>query len=159
VDALTASGFDARGHCRRAGWSLEADEDAQPRVPWRAVIGLWDAAARSSGDPHLGLHVAMSLPFRAESPFGYAVAASPPLLAGLSLLVRSQALHFAAGGLTLDGRGDAVALVIRLPAGVPTTSHQIEYIATVVKRTCAWIVGPRFTLAGVRFRHGGPANP
>ena len=158
TDALSAVGFDTKAYCQRMGWNLDRLRDTHTRLPWKDIIALWGAAARSSGDPHLGLHAAASLPFRVQSPFGYLMASSPTLREGLALMIRYQDLHFDGQALSLDDRGDHFALGVSLPEGVPKTPHQVEYICALLKRTCAFVVGPAFRLVKVRFRHGGPAS-
>ncbi len=74
LDALSAVGFDAMSYCRRKRWDLDRLREPHARWPWVDVVELWQAAARGTGDPHLGLHAAASLPGRAESAFAYLVA-------------------------------------------------------------------------------------
>jgi AraC-like DNA-binding protein len=158
IDALTVVGFDAASHIRRQGWDLTLLQEDQARVPWRDVVDLWAAAARSTGDPHLGLHAAESPPFRVESPFGYLIASSPTLREGFQLMIRYQGLHSDEHVLSIEERGDHVAVVVRLPELPPATSHQNEHVCAVLRRLSAWIVGPSFRLLGVRFRHAGPST-
>jgi AraC-like DNA-binding protein len=156
LDALSGAGFDAMAYCRRRRWDLARLEVAEARLPWVDIVALWQAAARGTGDPHLGLHAAAHLPDHAGSPFGYAAASSPTLLDGLNLMIRYQALHFDGNALSLEDRGDRLALCVSLPQSQLNTPHQIEYICVLLKRTCAAIVGPAFRLLGVHFRHAGP---
>lgn len=158
LDALDAAGFDAAAYCRRQGWDVSRVREPQARVPWRDVVDLWTAAARSTGDPHIGLRAAESPPFRIESPLGYVIASSPTLRESLLLMIRYQGLHSDVPVLSLDERGDHVALLVRLPEPPPATSHQVEHVCALFKRMCAWIVGPTFRLLGVRFRHAGPSS-
>lgn len=154
LDALAGLGFDAKRYCRRQGWDLDRLGESETRLPWSEVVALWQAAARSSGDSHLGLHAAENLPPRAEGPLLYLVMSSPTLLDGLSLALHYQDLHFDGRALSLDDRGDHFALGVRLPDSA--TAHQTEYLSVLLKRTCAGVVGPAFRLLAVRFRHGGP---
>ena len=159
LDSLSAVGFDARAYCERKQWDLDRLHDPQTRLPWTETVAVWQAAVHGNADPHLGLHAATTLPFRAESPFGYLVASSAVLLDGLRMMIRYQDLHFDGQALSLEDRGDQVALRVSLPQGYPSMFHQIEYICALLKRTCAWVVGPGFHLLGVRFRHAGPTHP
>jgi len=158
VDALTVTGFDVAAHIRRRGWDPALLQEDQARVPWRDIVDLWAAAARGTGDPHLGLHAAESPPFRVESPFGYLIASSPTLREGFQLMIRYQGLHSDEHVLSLDERGDHVAVVVRLPEIPPATSHQNEHVCAILRRLGAWIVGPSFRLLGARFRHAGPSS-
>src|SRR5262245_43095243 len=158
LDALSAASFDALAYCRRQGWNLEQLREPGARVPWPDLVDLWTAAARSTGNPHLGLHAVDNLPFRIATPLGYLLASSATLLDSLSLMVRYQRFHFDQQVLALVDRDDHLALVIRLPERPSATSHQVEYLAAIVNRLCAWVVGPTFHLLGVSFRHAGPSN-
>ncbi len=158
LDSLSAVGFDAMAYCRRWGWDLDRLDAGEGRLPWADVAALWLAAARATGDPHLGLHAAAQLPDRAESPFGYAAASSPTLLEALRLMIRYQSLHFDGNALSLEDRGDRFALCVSPPHSQFETPHQIEYICVLLKRTCEAIVGPAFRLLGVYFRHAGPTT-
>jgi AraC-like DNA-binding protein len=158
LDALSAVGFDARAYCRRRGWDLDRLDESEWRLPWAETSALWQAAARATGDPHLGLHAAASLPDRAGSAFGYLMASSPTLLEAVALMVRYQALHFDGNALSLDERDDHMALRVSLPSSMPSSAHQTEYICVLLKRACTMVVGPTFGLLGVDFRHAGPTN-
>jgi AraC-like DNA-binding protein len=159
LDALSVVGFDARAYCRRRGWDLDRLGQTDVRLPWADTSALWQAAARATGDPHLGLHAAAGLPDRAESAFGYLVVSSPTLLDAVQLMIRYQALHFDGNALSMDDRDDHVALRVSLPASLPSSAHQTEYICVLLKRMCAMVVGPAFGLLGVRFGHAGSAGP
>ena len=158
LDALSAVGFDAIAYCRRRGWDLDRLDQAEARLPWADTSALWQAAARTTGDAHLGLHAAASLPDRAESAFGYLVASSPTLFEAVQLMIRYQALHFDGNALSLDDRDEHLALRVSLPSSLPSSAHQTEYICVLLKRACAMVVGPAFGLLGVHFRHSGPAS-
>jgi AraC-like DNA-binding protein len=158
LDALSAVGFDARAYCRRRAWDLDGLDQTEGRLPWADASGLWQEAVRVTGDPHLGLHAAASLPDRAESAFGYVMASSPTLREAIELMVRYQALHFDGNALSLDDRDDHVALRVSLPSSMPSSVHQTEYICVLLKRACTMVVGPTFGLLGVHFRHAGPAS-
>jgi AraC-like DNA-binding protein len=158
LDALSVVGFDARAYCRRRGWDLDRLDHTAARLPWADTSALWQAAARATGDPHLGLHAAASLPDRAQSVFAYLMVSSPTLREAIELMVRYQALHFDGDALSLDDRDDHVALRVSLPSSMPSSAHQTEYICVLLKRACAMVVGPTFGLLGVHFRHAGPAS-
>jgi AraC-like DNA-binding protein len=158
LDALSAGGFDAWAFCRRRGCDLDRLDQTEGRLPWADTSALWQAAARATGNPHLGLHAAASLPDRAESAFGYLMASSPTLREAIELMVRYQALHFDGNALSLDDRDDHVALRVSLPSSMPSSAHQTEYICVLLKRACAMVVGPTFRLLAVHFRHAGPAS-
>ena len=158
LDALRGAGFDGDAVFRRKGWDVDGLVEPEARAPWTHVLALWGAAARSSGDPHLGLHAAAGLPARAESPFGYLLMTSPTLLHGLQLMVRFQELHFDGRAMSLEDRGDHFAVILSLPRVPAYTFHQIEYVSVLLKRAFAWVVGPPFRLVGARFSHDGPVG-
>ena len=159
VDALARAGFDAPAYCRQRGWDVSDPAHGHARVPWSDIVALWAEAARTTGDPALGLHAALNPPFRAEGPLGYLIMSSATLGEGLSLMARYQALHFDGRGVSLEERGDDVALVLTLPERPPPLPHQAEYVCAMLKRTCAWVAGPAFRLSRVDFGHAAPASP
>lgn len=124
------------------GLPLALVEDRSHRLPLRALVSLFDRAARLSGDPRLGLAVGLAM---APTEYGrwVAYALQAPTLAGcVSRLARCIVLHQIGGALVLEHRPDGTVLwgyrlsVVRGAGALQHNDHVLPVIARVVRAYC-----------------------
>jgi hypothetical protein len=71
VDACANLGVDTDELLRSVGVERQVLLDSDARIPTETLAVLWKRAYELSGDPHLSLHAAESLPFGAYKVVDY----------------------------------------------------------------------------------------
>lgn len=156
---LESCGLDARALCQRSGVAYAELDDPDARVPRDASGLVWREAVRVSSDPLLGLHAAMRMPLALNNLLTHLVMVSPTLLDGFRRAAPYQRTLTHANVLSVQPRGDRVALVLtRIDGDIPVTRHEIEFQAGAIARFGAFVLGAAWRLAGVHFQHAAPAG-
>lgn len=81
-------GIDVAALLADAGLTAAQVADPDGRLPGAAVASLWQAALRHSGDPGLGLRVALAVPFGAYRIIDFLAASAPTVGEALSRVAR-----------------------------------------------------------------------
>jgi AraC-like DNA-binding protein len=124
------------------GLPLALVEERSHRVPLRALVALFDRAARLGGDPRLGLAVGLAM---APTDYGrwVAYALQAPTLAGcVSRLARCIVLHQIGGTLVLEPRADGTVLwgyrlsVADGAGALQHNDHVLPVLARIVRDYC-----------------------
>lgn len=156
---LEQCGLDVRAICQRVGLPYAQLDDPDARVPRDAAGMVWREAARTSGDPLLGLHAAMRMPLGLNNLLAHLVMVSPTLLDGFRRAGHYQRVLTHANVLSLAPRGDAVALVLaRIDGDLPVTGHEIDFMAGTLARFGAFVLADAWRLDAVTFEHLPPAG-
>ena len=154
---LESCGLDVRAICQRSGLAYAELDDPDARVPRDASGMVWREAARTSGDPSLGLHAAMRMPLGLNNLLAHLVMVSPTLLDGFHRAGRYQRTLTHANVLSVHPRGDTVALVLtQIDGDLPVTRHEIEFQAGTIARFGAFVLADAWRLAAVHFQHHAP---
>jgi AraC-like DNA-binding protein len=133
VRALTAAGVDVRTLCEREQLPYGAFLDPDRMIPLDLRGALWEAVARRTNDPLIGLRAAE----RAEPDFDnlliHLMVVQPNLREQLSTLVEFQRLMVPAAPFSLTPEDDGVALVMAAAEEwLPRVPAQIHYFVAVV---------------------------
>jgi AraC-like DNA-binding protein len=159
LDAAARRGVDSRALAVEAGIDLASVDDPEARVPYRALVRLYGAAARATGDPCFGLHVGEGSHPRMFDALGAMALRSPTLREAFAGVTRSYRVLQEGARLALDEhRGAArVRYVVSDPsAGDPR--HEVEATLAIVKRWLEVALGRDVPLAEVAFAHAAPAE-
>jgi AraC-like DNA-binding protein len=162
VRRIVAAGaiFGADPDALAASANLSADALADPnaRLPHAAVLALWTAAERHTGDPDFGIHCAELNRRTPANALAFAVATSASLARGLACIARYVRIaHDDARIRTrVDGALARVEMVMDHELG--THRHGVEFALALVALIGREHVGPRFALHEVAFTHPRPAS-
>jgi AraC-like DNA-binding protein len=156
---LESCGLDVRAVCQRCGLAYAELDDPDARVPRDASGMVWREAARMDPDPLLGLRAAMGMPLGLNNLLAHLVMVSPTLLDGFERAGRYQRALTHANVLSVQPRGDTVALVLtRIDGDLPVTRHEIEFQAGTIARFGAFVLADTWRLAAVHFEHRAPSG-
>lgn len=127
---------------------------------WSALVGLWRDLEAASGDPAIGLHVALALEPQIYHYVLYVALSGATLADALGLLARYVPLMEAYPGaaLTVARRGPRVTLTMGRGPGGAQVGAMSEFALLGVLRFCRWITAHPVRPLEVRFSHAAPAD-
>lgn len=158
VSALEALGHPAESILRAARIDRRVLDDAEGRVPQRAMGALWEHARALTGDDHLGIHLAEAAPIRSFEVHAYAMLSSPTLRDAYQRACRYQRLIHEVTDLTLEEGKQEGVLRHALPGGRPVSRHPAEFLATLWVRLGRLVTGDDWASAQVEFAHAAPSQ-
>jgi len=157
MEGIAALGLDTSQLLVEVGIDPKDLDDPDARISRAKAARVWQEAARRSGDPDMGLHVAERIQPRAFHVVLYLAMSSRTLREGIGRILRYQRLFGTASRLALEERqSDGF---IRLEFGtdeIPLTRHQAEQIAVQLLKYCRWITEEEFDFLEVHFDHPAP---
>jgi AraC-like DNA-binding protein len=130
--------------------ALAADD---ARVAAHAVVELWGAAARASGDPDFGLHAGAATTPASLGALGYALATSATIADALERCARYARLLDTAGFSVVE-EGGRVWLRFRPGAGRPYAEAIVAAVVAMMRQLTGADVRPVF----VAFEHPRPPS-
>jgi len=123
VSVLREQGYPLLEILQRAGLDAAVVQDPDARLPHAAVVRFWEEAAKVTGDPSLGLHVARRLRPAAFDALGYVFRTSASLGDGLGRLARYHRFVQDALTLVIETGPRGSWIVVRTPS--PLTSRPL----------------------------------
>lgn len=152
-------GLDAEVLLRAAGLTAAQVEDPDARLPIAAVSALWSAALKESGDPGLGLRVALAVPFGAYRVIDFLAASAPTVGEGLVRVARYFPLINSALAWEITDDGSAKRLALThptIPGRLPRP--YAEYAVAVTILHCRRASGFDWPLIEVCFAFDAPPS-
>lgn len=142
-----------------AGLTAAQVDDADGRLPGEAVAALWQAALRRSGDPGLGLRVALAVPFGAYRVIDFLAASAPTVGEGLIRVARYFPLVNSALAWEIEDRPPAMRMALTHP-GIPERLPRpyAEYALAVTILHCRHASGFDWPLVEVAFELEAPPS-
>jgi AraC-like DNA-binding protein len=112
VQRVVAATGNARATdlCRAVGLEPEALDDGAARVPMHKLVGIYEAAARLTGDPSFGLRVGSLVDLRSFGACGYIALNSASVGQALSRIARYFPLWTDGAGFRLETEGATARL-------------------------------------------------
>jgi len=153
--ALETKGIDVGEALRSAGFSREALERVENRLPYASVCRVWQACADASGDPWFGLHVAEGLPMGAYDVVDYLFSTSVNVGEGLRRLTEYIRIIYDRSQLTLVTGPGLARLIWRRARAAP--QYDEFRLAHVLIRS-QQATGVAWRPERVRFRHDRPED-
>ena len=157
VPLATSLGLDAERSLQRFGLSVQALDNPESLIPYRALIELLAHAAQISGCPDFGLRLSQGQGMGILGPLAVAIEHAATLQDALSVAARYLFVHTSAARLDVRrvrGHADEIDLcyAIDLP-DLPSNAQAIE-LALGVIQGCLRMVGQgRVPLLAVSFPH------
>ena len=133
-------------------------DDADGRIPHTTMMHLWQLAVAITGDPDLGLHLAVVAPLESFEIHGYALLSSPTLREAYRRGCRYQRLIHEVTDLSFDEGEQEGVLQHALPGGRPVPRHPAEFLATLWICLGRLVAGVEWTPNLVCFAHEAPAD-
>jgi AraC-like DNA-binding protein len=121
-------GFRTDDLLEAAGLVRHTVEDPDARIPAPAVLALWDALRRRSGDAALQLAAPLVLPFGAYRVIDYMVDASATVGEAVGRFVRFFRLIADEMRLTIEGDGAVWSLELSLADGSAVPAMYVDYV-------------------------------
>jgi AraC-like DNA-binding protein len=154
---LRDAGGDVRALCRRLGLPEGAADEREVTLTIPSLRALCDEAARVTGDPFLGLHLATDYRRGTYGVLELAGASAPDLRAAFARLVRYIRLINPTAAFTLTVDGLEARVDHRLGGGRPDLGrHMQEAFVAILVEIGRRISGGRFTALRVWFAHRRP---
>lgn len=150
VAQLVRHGFDPAPVLREAGLTAAALSSFDNRVPHTAIRALWEASARTAGDPWFGLHTARDLPAGDYDLFDYLLTTSPTLGAGIERLIAYARLIYDHTNLRLIVEPRDARIVRRVAITAPQYD---EFSAALLFVRCRDSTGVSWKPRRVTFQH------
>jgi AraC-like DNA-binding protein len=150
-------GIDRREMLGAAGLTEAQVEDPDGRLPGDAVATLWHTALQRSGDPGLGLRVALAVPFGAYRVIDFLAASAPTVGEGLMRVARYFPLVNSALAWDIVDQGEAMRVVLTHPtvSGALPRPYA-EYALAVTILHCRRASGFDWPMLEVAFGFGPP---
>ena len=148
-----SKGIDLDEQLQKAGITRAQIEDNRATIKVRDQIKFLNLAASALDDDFLGLHLGQACDLREIGLLYYVLASSETLIDALQRAVRySTIMNEGILQTCIDGKHFGFSLdyvgVSRHP-----DRHQIEFVVTVMVRTCRQLTGSRFVPERVRLTH------
>lgn len=148
-----SKGIDLDEQLQKAGITRAQIEDNRATIKVRDQIKFLNHAASALDDDFLGLHLGQACDLREIGLLYYVLASSETLIDALQRAVRySTIMNEGILQTCIDGKHFGFSLdyvgVSRHP-----DRHQIEFVVTVMVRTCRQLTGSRFVPERVRLTH------
>jgi AraC-like DNA-binding protein len=152
-------GLDCADLLTAAGLTAAQVDDPDGRLPLEAVSVLWRAALARSGDPGLGLRVALAVPFGAYRVIDFLTASAPTVGEGLVRVAKYFPLinSALAWEITDDGASKRMALTHPTIPG-PLPRPYAEYALAVTILHCRRASGFDWPLVEVAFAFEAPPS-
>jgi len=158
ADALAPLGFDAHGWLAAHGAPPSVLGRPKARVPWALPIAMWDAARAETGDAHLGLHAAETLPTALRDSLAFMAMSSATLGELFDHYHRYQELVSTTRSMAIERAPAEVGLVLRSGATPPLTHQQIDFHLALWVRVCRFVAGERFAALRVELVRAAPSG-
>jgi AraC-like DNA-binding protein len=155
--ACARLGIDAAELLAAAGLEEERVNDPDERLPGEAVATLWRTALARSGDPGLGLHAALAVPFGAYRVIDFLAASAPTVGEGLERVARYFPLiNSALSWEVIDGGASIRLALAAAQGGLPRP--YAEYAVAVTILHCRRASGFDWPLVEVTFEFAAPES-
>ncbi|MCA9515881.1 MAG: AraC family transcriptional regulator ligand-binding domain-containing protein [Myxococcales bacterium] len=127
---------------------------------WTALVGLFRDLEAASGDPAIGLHLALALEPQIYHYVLYVALSGATLGDALGQIARYVPLmeNYPGASLTMARRGRLVTLALADGGGSEPLPQLSEFALVAVVRFCRWITAHPVTPLEVRFHHPRPAD-
>jgi AraC-like DNA-binding protein len=159
VAGLAAANADVGAVLAEAGISFDDLADPERRLPREAMLGLWKAARRATGDPAFGLHLAERVTYGSFGVLEYVARSSSTLGDALTRVARYARLLDDVGEIAFVRAGDAITIVPRLGDSWPIPSDVMEAILAMTLRMARELTGDASVLPrAVELRHAAPRD-
>jgi AraC-like DNA-binding protein len=156
--AAAVLGADVAGLLAAAGIAPELLTAVEGRIPIATLVTLFEEAARATGDGAFGLHLAELSRQQPDNPLAFAAHSSATL--GEAYRRVARYVHLVNDTLelrlTTEGPWCRLAHHQRWPAG--PIRHGVECSLAMLALLGRQVIGPRFRLESVSFRHDAPAS-
>ena len=152
-------GLDTRELLAEAGLAAAQVNDPDGRLPGAAVSTLWQAAIRRSGDPGLGLRVALAVPFGAYRVIDFLAASAATVGDGLVRVARYFPLVNSALAWDITDERSAMRIALThptIPDGLPRPYAEYALVVTILH--CRRASGFDWPLLEVGFAFEAPPS-
>ncbi|MGJ7506318.1 AraC family transcriptional regulator [Variovorax sp. GT1P44] len=159
-DFLRAQGIDLHLLCRSAGLPEETLDGAAESMATESMSRVWEEAVRVSANPGISLSPNSAVRPVNLDVVGYAMMASPHLLAGIERMVRYTRIVSEAATTGLAQVPQGYALTFDLYGGDrPVPRQRFEFDLLALLNYFHWISGRRLAPLAVEFAHPAPPDP
>jgi AraC-like DNA-binding protein len=165
LSACERIGIDTRELLAAANLTAAEVDDPDGRLPGEAVAALWQAALERSGDPELGLRVALAVPFGVYRLIDFLAASAATVGEGLLRVARYFPLINSALGWQVSEMGGkpGAALARRMALTYPAPAGRLprpyaEYAVAVTVLHCRRASGFDWPVVEVAFEFGPPSS-
>jgi AraC-like DNA-binding protein len=159
-DFLQSQGLDLPTLCRAAGLSERTFEGTAASMHTEAMSRIWEEAVRLSGNPAISLLPGSGVRPANLDVVGYAMMASPHLLASLERLVRYTRIVSEAASTGLTEVPEGWAFEFDLYGGSrPVPRQRFEFDLLALLNFFRWICGCELSPRSVAFVDPGPPDP
>jgi len=159
LDAVTAQGGSTARVLASVGLDPGDLADPDRLLDVEQVVGLFEAAARETGDDCFGLHLGMTYEFGSLGPLAYAVLNAPTVDVAIHTFARYGRTFVQGGGITVEHDGPDIRLGYALDvADFERCRQHVEGAAVVTTRVLRRLIGPDWRPRSVLFGHAEPAD-
>jgi AraC-like DNA-binding protein len=151
-------GFRTDDLLEAAGLVRQSVEDPDARIPAPAVMALWDALRRRSGDAALQLAAPLVLPFGAYRVIDYMVDASATVGEAVGRFVRFFRLIADEMRLTIGSDGAVCSLEMSLADGSAVPGLYVDYVFAALVGRMRMKPRPHLKVRLVELRHAPPSD-
>lgn len=156
---LDKRGLDSAALFAQAGLDAAALSDPQARYPIEGTTRLWRLAVQQTGDPCLGLAVALQVSPLTFHALGYSLTASASLKEAFERITRYFRIVTDAGEFEFGREGEAYALRLNLPADRPQPAPEaIDAFMRLFVNMCRLAVGRTFAPLSLSLQRPAPAG-
>ncbi len=152
------SGAERKALLAEAGLGLGDLASRDGRVPLRAIVALFDAAARQTGDDAFGLHLAERAAGRPVHTAAFLIQASATLRQGYESVIRHARLVNDTLEIRLETTGHEARLTYHQHDPDHDSRHGVESTLATLHLRGRLALGRAFQLDRVTFRHAPPAQ-
>lgn len=156
---IERAGLDAPQLFREAGLDIAALDDPQARYPVEGTTRLWRLVRRATGDSAIGLRVADNIDNTTFNVLGYALLASPTLLACFQRIERYFRIVTNAADVAVERDGAHHRLVVHmLPGRLQPADEAEDALLCVLVGVTRHIYGAAFPIECIEMRRPEPED-
>lgn len=158
VAALSSLGYDVDEILKRCNFNRSILQDADARIPHRAVMQFWHEAQATTHDDHLGMHLAEAAPIESFGVHAYALISSPTLREAFRRACRYQRLIHEITDLVFQEKENQSSLRHALPGGHSVPRQPAEFLVALWVRFGRLITADHWSPLRVNFAHAAPKD-
>ncbi len=159
VTALMAAGADVQAVLAEAGISPAELGDPERRFPREAMLTLWRAACRATGDSAFALHVAERATYGSFGVLEYIARSSSTLGEALTRVARYVRLLDDVAEIAFVNTSEELTIVPRLSDAWPIPGDVMEGLLAMTVRLARELTGDaRLLPRAVEFQHAAPPD-
>ena len=157
VHALQARGLDPSALVAKRGLTIAVVEEAEARIPYDDVTGLWNDAADLAGDEVFGAATGAKRRTGDLDFYDYLFCTSDTLGEGYRRVCQFVRVLYDQSELRFDRSGGRATLSRLRPPSTPASRHYEEFLFAYLFASGCHAVGKPWTPSRVCFRHPPPS--